>query len=181
VVNVSSLLKHTLDARKSAGTDPHRDAIVGNGATDAFQNHGHPCDATPVPLSSDKILSRDVDVGGFQRGRADHAISFANHLDGLALIQITTDGAIRKEAWPCMRHATGFANVSGLRNTCTAFCSVQVAASVADESEQIRIKAVSILFPLAFLDDCSKIAGTQIINWTQASKNYAKPALSRAE
>jgi hypothetical protein len=52
---------------------------------------------------------------------------------------------------------------------------------VADESEQIRIKAVSILFPLAFLDDCSKIAGTQIINWTQASKNYAKPALLRVE
>jgi hypothetical protein len=74
VVNVSSLLKHTLDARKSARTDPHRDAIVGNGATDAFQNHGHPCDAAPVPLSSDKILPRDVGVGGFQRGRADHAI-----------------------------------------------------------------------------------------------------------
>jgi hypothetical protein len=49
-----------------------------------------------------------------------------------------------------MRHATGLANVSGLRSTCTAFCSVQAAASEPDESEQIKIKAVSILFPLAF-------------------------------
>jgi hypothetical protein len=76
-------------------------------------------------------------------------------------------------AWPCMRHATGFANVSGLRRTCTAFCSVQLAASETDDSEQIRIKAVSILFPLAFLEDCSKIAGTQLTNWTQASKKHA--------
>src|SRR5262249_41045561 len=50
-----------------------------------------------------------------------------------------------------MRHATGLANVSGLRSTCRAFCSVQAAASVTEESEQIKIKAVSILFPLAFL------------------------------
>jgi hypothetical protein len=51
---------------------------------------------------------------------------------------------------PCMRHATGLANVSGLRSTCTAFCSVQTTAFETDEIEQIRIKAVSILFPLAF-------------------------------
>jgi len=49
-----------------------------------------------------------------------------------------------------MRHATGLANVSGLRSTCTAFCSVQAAVSETDESEQIKIRAVSILFPLAF-------------------------------
>jgi hypothetical protein len=49
-----------------------------------------------------------------------------------------------------MRHATGLANVSGLRSTCTAFCSVQAGRVRTDESEQIKIKAVSILFPLAF-------------------------------
>jgi len=50
-----------------------------------------------------------------------------------------------------MRHATGLANVSGLRSTCKAVSSVQAATSETVESEQIKIKAVSILFPLVFL------------------------------
>jgi|SRR5579863_6730359 len=46
-----------------------------------------------------------------------------------------------------MRHVTGLANASGLRSTSTALSSVHALTSVTDVSEQIKIKAVNILFP----------------------------------
>jgi hypothetical protein len=125
----------------------------------------HPCDATPAPLSSDKILPPGINVTGFQRRRADHAISFADHLDGLAFIQITTDGAIRK-----ISLAVHEARSRVCKRLGTAQHLHGVLLRAADEREQIRIKAVSILFPLAFLEDCSKIPGTQLTNQTQSKQ-----------
>src|ERR1700751_1059370 len=102
--------------------------------------------------TSRAVLISPRSVGGTATTRFRLQITFtaSPSLKSRPIALLATD------ACPCMRHATGLSNVSGLRTPCTAFCSVQAATSATDESEQIKIKAVSILFPLAFFGGLCK-------------------------
>ena len=125
-----------------------------------------------LPLFLGKNVLRGIDFAPFRRRRRDNAISLADHFHGLAFVQITADRAIGQVGLAVHEACNRARDVSGLRSTCTAFCSVQAAVSETDESEQIKIRAVSILFPLAFLGGVvQRAARTQ--HPPCASKNYA--------